>query len=58
MTNDGIALLNPFKIDRSTKDSRQAECLKSAIRNLQSEIRDLPLSFSWTITCQLMSLGV
>ncbi|CAB1080107.1 hypothetical protein D1AOALGA4SA_7799 [Olavius algarvensis Delta 1 endosymbiont] len=31
MNNDGFASLNQFKMDRSTKSSRQAEYLKSKI---------------------------
>ncbi|CAB1077344.1 hypothetical protein D1AOALGA4SA_5134 [Olavius algarvensis Delta 1 endosymbiont] len=38
MNNDGFASLSRFKMDRSTKDSRQAEYLRSAIRNLKSKI--------------------
>ncbi|CAB1079976.1 hypothetical protein D1AOALGA4SA_7673 [Olavius algarvensis Delta 1 endosymbiont] len=38
MTNDGFASLNQFKMDHSTKDSRQAEYLKSEIRIPKSKI--------------------
>ncbi|CAB1082966.1 hypothetical protein D1AOALGA4SA_10555 [Olavius algarvensis Delta 1 endosymbiont] len=38
MNNDGFASLSRFKMDRSTKDSRQAEYLKSKIRIPKSKI--------------------
>jgi len=45
LTNGGVASLNQFKMDHSTKDSRQAEYLKSKIRIPKSKICFLKFLF-------------